>query len=336
MASERIVVIGASSGGIEALRVLVSALPADFAAPICVVVHVAATAPGILNEILSRAGKLPAFKTVSLMALRPGRIYVAPPDYHLLVERDAVRTSRGPRENRFRPAIDPLFRSAARAFGPAAVGVVLTGDLDDGTAGLWEIKNQGGVAIVQQPEDALFPSMPNSAIRHVAVDHIVPIKALAPLLVQITSASLPPVAPVPIPRHLEVEMDIANGAPALDVGIERIGKPSPYACPDCHGVLLEVKADGPLRFRCHTGHAYSVASLIAALDDGIEDAAWNAIRSLDEGGMLIERVARHLAERHTDGEAERLVERSREVRDCARAIRNLLATLEPPSAPEEA
>jgi two-component system chemotaxis response regulator CheB len=185
---ERIIVIGTSAGGLEALRMLVGALPADFDTPIAIVMHVASESPGVLHEILNRTGPVTAGVALSGERLRPGRLYVAPPDRHLLVEPGRLRLTRGPKENRFRPAIDPLFRTAAQVYGPAAIGVILTGNLDDGTAGLWAIKKLGGTTIVQEPGDAMFPAMPESAARHVEVDHRVPLADIAPLLVRLTAA----------------------------------------------------------------------------------------------------------------------------------------------------
>src|SRR3954465_1951842 len=182
MPDTRIVVIGTSGGGLDALRTIVPDLPADFPAPIAIVMHTAPDSPGVLADILARVGRLPATSVTAAERLRPGTIYVAAPDYHLVIEPGRIRGTKGPKENRFRPAIDPLFRSAAQVFGPGAIGVVLTGNLDDGTAGLWAIKQLGGTAIVQDPADALFPSMPRSALRHVNVDHVVPIAGVAPLL----------------------------------------------------------------------------------------------------------------------------------------------------------
>jgi len=228
---KQLVVIGTSAGGLEALRTLVAALPVDFPAALCVVMHTAPQSPGVLHEILGRSGRLPAISPQSAERLLPGRVYVAPPDMHLLVEPGRVRLSKGPKENRFRPAIDPLFRSAAQVFGPGAIGVVLTGNLDDGTAGLWAIKQLGGTAIVQDPAEALYPSMPRSAMRHVAVDHVVPIAGLAPLLVQLTAALVQPSTPVAAPATLEVEVDIAKDKNPVAAGLTNIGEPSAYACP---------------------------------------------------------------------------------------------------------
>jgi two-component system chemotaxis response regulator CheB len=188
---DRLVVIGTSAGGIEALRAIAAALPADFPAAIAIVMHLSPQSPGILDDILNRAGPLRADVARGGERLQPGHIYVAPADAHLLVEPGRLRLTRGPKENRFRPAIDPLFRTAAQVYGPAAVGVILTGNLDDGTAGLWAIKKLGGTTVVQDPADAMFPAMPESAVRHVEIDHVVPLAAIAPLLVRLTTSRSP-------------------------------------------------------------------------------------------------------------------------------------------------
>ena len=181
----RLVVIGASAGGIEALRELVRSIPPTFPAPLCVVLHLAPDSPGLIPDILGRAGPLRALHPSDRQRLEAGTIYVAPPDHHLLVEPGRLRVTKGPRENRFRPAIDPLFRSAAQVYGPAAIGIILTGNLDDGTAGLWTLKQMGGIAIVQDVNDAMFPSMPASAANHVDVDYSVPLDQVPGLLVQL-------------------------------------------------------------------------------------------------------------------------------------------------------
>ena len=182
-----LVVIGTSSGGLEALREIVSGLPADFTAAIAVVMHTAPQAPGILHEILQPFSRLPCIRPHDENPLRAGTIYFAPPNHHLLIERRCLRLTKEPKENRFRPAIDPLFRSAAQVFGPNAIGVVLTGNLGDGAAGLWTIKQLGGVAIVQDPQTALFPSMPRNAIAHADVDYILQLSDIPPLLARLTS-----------------------------------------------------------------------------------------------------------------------------------------------------
>src|SRR5215217_5625120 len=191
MSVTRVVVVGASSGGIDALTQLAAALPAEFPAAVCVVLHTSPQSPGVLDGILDRAGPLPARAVRGGERPKPGHIYVAPPDQHLVLEPNRLRLTKGPRENRFRPAVDPLFRSAAQVFGPAAIGVVLTGNLDDGAAGLWTIKQLGGVAIVQEPDDALFPSMTRSALEYTPVDYRVSLADIAPLLVRLTTSNIP-------------------------------------------------------------------------------------------------------------------------------------------------
>jgi two-component system chemotaxis response regulator CheB len=296
MADTRIVVIGTSAGGLDALRTIVANLPADFPAPIAIVMHTAPASPGVLAGILGRAGPLPAIAVTGVEPLNPATIYVAAPDYHLIVEPGRVRATRGPKENRFRPAIDPLFRSAAQVYGPGAVGVILTGNLDDGTAGLWTLKQLGGTAIVQDPADALCASMPESALRQVRVDHCVPVTEIAPLLVAAVTGATGR-GEFAVPEETRTEVDIAKERHPMEAGLEAIGEPSPYACPECHGVLLRLKADGPARFRCHTGHAYSAESLMAEVDAKVDEALWNAIRALEEAELLWTRMSPLLAHR---------------------------------------
>ena len=326
--ANQIVVVGASAGGLEALRALVSGLPVEFPAPICVVLHTAAESPGVLHEILSRAGTLVATNAVTGERLRAGHVYVAPPDRHLLVEPGKLRVTNGPKENRFRPAIDPLFRSAAQVYGPGTIGVLLTGSLDDGTAGLWAVKQLGGTTIVQDPADALYPAMPQNAIQHVKVDHIVPIGDVASLLVRLTAIPVQRRVSVSIPEHVKIEVGIPMEHNPIDVGLERIGEPSQFACPECHGVLLRVK-DGPnTRFRCHTGHAYSGASLLAAVNEQIETSLWSSIRALEEGQLLLGQMADHLQVAH-QSEATELRARADEAKHQADAIRRLVTDREP-------
>src|SRR3954468_990398 len=331
MRSKHIVVIGASAGGLEALRAIVGALDPDFAAPICVVLHTSPQSPGLLDGILTRSGKLEATNAVNGERLRPGHIYVAPPDFHLVIEPGIVRVTKGPRENRFRPAIDPLFRSAGQVYGPAAIGVILTGSLDDGTDGLSAIKRLGGCAIVQDPMEALFPSMPQHAIDHVEIDYILPLAQIAPMLVRLTASAVEPAARAVVPEQIQVEVKIAMEHNPLDAGLERIGKPSDYACPECHGVLLELKDGARTKFRCHTGHAYSIASLLAAIAEGIEDSLWTAVRALEEGQLLMMRMAEHLQSSHNAGQAEQLIDRANEARNQSEAIRKLVMQREPVS-----
>src|SRR4051812_28114126 len=263
MPGHDIIVVGASAGGMEALAEVARGLPADLPAAVFVVWHLAPGSLGVLPRVLGEAGPLPAANAADGEEVRPGRVYVAPPDRHLVLEPGRVRVTRGPRENRFRPAVDPLFRSAALASGPRVVGVVLTGALDDGTAGLWAVKARGGVAVVQDPAEATFPWMPRSALAHVRVDHVLPLAHIPPLLARLARGGPAPAEGSPVPEQMGVEARIALGDNALQAGVMGLGPPSPYTCPECHGTLLQMKTGGLLRFRCHTGHAYTLSSLLA-------------------------------------------------------------------------
>ena len=297
MLSRDIIVIGTSTGGIEALKVLAAALPSDLKASLFIVLHIGANGLGILPQILEYSGPLPASNSRQGEAFQPGHIYVAPPDHHLLLNPSGhVRLSRGPKENRFRPAIDPLFRSAAYAFGPRVIGVVLTGFLDDGTAGLWAIKERGGTAVVQNPEEAIAPSMPRSALQHVPVDHCVTLNEMAPLLAKLARTPIKQKGVSPVPKRLETEVKIATENDALEAGIIQWGEPSLYACPECHGVLLQLKEGTNVRFRCHTGHAYSLEALLAEFTERTEETLWSAIRSMEETSLLMHRMSTQLAD----------------------------------------
>jgi two-component system, chemotaxis family, protein-glutamate methylesterase/glutaminase len=265
----RIFVIGASLGGIDALCGVVEGLPADFPAPIFIAQHVASHSPGVLPSILTKAGRLPAAHPKSGELVEPGRIYVAPPDRHMLVHRGYVRLSHGPRENRARPAIDPLFRSAAVAYGPAVVGVVLTGQLDDGTAGLLAVKDRGGTTIVQEPSEAIAPSMPQNAIHHVAINHRCTLAEMGPLFVGLANDDPSTASACDIDRLMEIENRIVEGIFNVDDwwDVEQMSLPSGLNCPDCRSALYELKDNRVLRFRCRSGHAFTALSLLTGQAD---------------------------------------------------------------------
>ena len=321
MPTEQIICVGASAGGIEALKTLVAGLPADFGAAILVVLHSSSEAPGILGNILDRAGALPAANAVDGERIRPGHIYVAPPDYHLLVEPGLVRLTRGPKQNRFRPAIDPLFRAAASVYGPLAVGVILSGSLDDGTAGLRAIKQLGGTAIVQDPEEALYSSMPRSALEHVRVDYCLPVAEIASVLTRLAGGRVMDEEVREVPEEMDIENRIAGEEDSIEVGVKKLGDPSSYACPECHGVLLQLKDENPLRFRCHTGHAYSVRSLLAEVTEKMEESLWSAIRSFEEGAMLLRQMAGHTHEDEKGNTPEELLRRAQDTRRRAELLK---------------
>ncbi|HVG23176.1 MAG TPA: chemotaxis protein CheB [Thermoanaerobaculia bacterium] len=294
-----VVVIGASAGGIEPIRTILSGLPAGFPAALFIVVHTSPHAPGVLDVIFSTAGVLPAVIAKDRERIVPGTVYVALPDHHLLIEPGRMRLTRGPKENRFRPAVDPLFRSAAQTYGPLVIGIILSGGLDDGTAGLRTVKQLGGTAIVQDPEEAWFPSMPESALQHVRPHHVLRASEIAPLLVKLTAgADDVDQGGRDVPDEVKIEVDIAKENKATDAGVLQLGDPSNYACPECHGVLLEMKERAPLRFRCHTGHAYTIESLASEMDEMIEESLWSAIRALEERALLMRQAGEHLRAAH--------------------------------------
>lgn len=323
MPEHDIIVIGASAGGVEALAALSALLPADLPAAVFVVLHVPASAPSVLPAILSRRCLLPAKHPVDGDAIQPGQIYVAPPDHHLIVEDGQVRLSRGPTENGHRPAIDVLFRSAARRYGPRVIGVVLSGMLDDGTAGLQAVKMRGGMAVVQDPEDALFSSMPRSAINNVAVDHVLPLADIGACLSKLARLPAPAEEDHPMPDRMQQETEIAEMDMAA-LESERAGAPSGFTCPDCHGALWELQEGDLVRFRCRVGHAYSPDSLVASQMDQLEDALWIALRSLEESAALALRMGQRALNRGHDLSAAQFSQQAEDTRKRAAIVRQAL------------
>lgn len=284
MATRDIIVVGASAGGVQALTKLVSELPLNLQAAVFIVLHVRADAPSLLPAILSRDAKLPVAHARDGEQIVPGKVYVAPPDQHLLIEDGRVKLVHGPKENLHRPSIDVLFRSAARWGGPRVIGVVLTGARDDGATGMRLIKQRGGIAIVQDPSEAPFPSMPMSVLQTVKVDYSLPLSAISPLLNELSKQTIEE-GEYPVPDEIEIESRIAGqnlDASELLASVERIGRISRLTCPDCHGALWEILDDDMLRYRCHVGHAFSADSLSEGQSEMLEVALWSAVRALEE------------------------------------------------------
>jgi two-component system, chemotaxis family, protein-glutamate methylesterase/glutaminase len=305
MAERDIIVVGASAGGVETLQQLVHSLPERLDAAVFITLHFPSHGRSVLPRILSRVSHQPVLHPLDGERIVMGRIYIAPPDFHLLVDRNAIRLVRGPREHGHRPAIDPMFRSAALAFGPRVIGVVLTGNLDDGTSGLAAIKRRGGLALAQDPDDALFPSMPQSAIEHVAVDRISPIRSMWPALDALMKT------PIEKREYAIMSDDVTeNELAAADLSAieepeRHPGHVSAFSCPDCGGVLWELQDGDFVRFRCRVGHAWTGDGLIAKQSDILDDALWTALRSLEESVSL----ARQLADRHRERGNPRLAAR---------------------------
>jgi len=293
-----VVVIGASAGGVSALVELVRSLPRDFPAAIFVVLHVPPYATSRLPEILSRSGPLPAVHPRDGDPIETGKIYVAPPDYHLLMDEDKISVKKGPKENRFRPSIDALFRSAAYNFGSRVIGVVLSGVLDDGTSGLWSIKRMGGLTVIQDPEDAMFPNMPVNVLEYVEVDHISPVAAMAALFSRLIEESVhvKPKLSARYEKLMEMEIVIATQDNAFEMGIIDMGILTPFTCPECHGVLVRLEEEKIIRFRCHTGHAYTIRALLSEITESVEQRLWQAMRGLEETNLLLNKMGDHLKE----------------------------------------
>ncbi len=335
MQGHDLIVIGGSAGAVDALAELVSRLPADLPAAVCVVVHQPPHAHSRLAEILGRAGPLPAVAAQDGAPLVPGTIHVAVPDKHMLVVPDGagggrLRLTNGPRENRTRPSLDPLFRSAALAYGPRLVATVLSGALDDGTAGLWAVRDRGGLAVVQDPATALVASMPANALNEVGADHVAAVHDLGPLLASLVRL---PAAPPPPPsggtkalEELVREVAITALDEETHADSPRYGTPSRFSCPDCGGVLWDASTvqGGPLRFRCDTGHAYSPGNLAEAQMESLESALWASLRALENAVELARVRAERARERGRDALAQRYTVEYETAQQHAGAVRQLL------------
>jgi two-component system chemotaxis response regulator CheB len=284
-----VVVVGASAGGVESLRGLLAALPADLPAAVLVVLHMPSSATSALPAILRRAGQLPVQTASHGEPLRHGNVYTAVPDHHLLVVDDVMALSKGPTENGHRPAADALFRSAARAVGPRAVGVVLSGTLDDGTAGLMSIVARGGAAGVQDPTEAIFPGMPENALREVPTAQVAPVSKLGDVITALVREPVHASPPATMSQLDLIEADIAeHGLREGDLQMDTMGDPSGFTCPDCDGSLMA--APGTRRYRCRVGHAWTLEALAEQKDSQLERALWTALRTLDEKISLSRRM----------------------------------------------
>jgi two-component system, chemotaxis family, protein-glutamate methylesterase/glutaminase len=288
--AHHIVVIGTSAGGLEALDTLIGKFPTDIHAPIVIVQHMAPENTGA--ALLHRLGRFKAFQCALANdgeKLIPGRIYIGPPDNHLLVKGDHLLVTKGARENRYRPAIDPLFRSAAVSHGPNVIAVLLTGMLDDGTAGLIAVKKCGGLTVVQDPKDATYPEMPLSAVNNLKVDYCVPIAEMAGLIEKLVGQA--PSRQNSVPVEVKVEALIAERVLSDVAQVSTLGKQVPYNCPNCGGVLWEMAASDAKRYRCHTGHSFTAPSLLTSQTERIEETLWVSLRMFEERKNLLTNMA---------------------------------------------
>lgn len=295
-----IIVIGASAGGIETISRLLAQLPKELPAAVCIVQHLSAASPGVLADIFNKTSSLPVVLAENDMALANGQVYVAPADQHLLVKRGFLSCVMGPKENRSRPAIDPLFRSAAAHYSSRVIGIVLTGLLDDGTAGLLAIRRCNGITVIQQPSDALYPDMPENALAHLNPDYCLAVAEMGTLLTRLVDE--PAKAPVPmVPEDIWLEIKIAeNVTSAIDTD-NVLGHQVEFACPSCGGFLWEMETDSMSRYRCHVGHGFSQRALVEEQDEALEKTLWMALRSLEEKAKLQTQLARQAYNRSPQG-----------------------------------
>lgn len=331
-----IIVIGGSSGAINPLKAILGSLPADLPAAVFVVLHIPSRSTGLLATVTSAAGPLPVRQAEDLMPIEPGTVYIAAPNHHLLLADGHIRLGRGPRENMVRPAIDPLFRSAAVAYGARVVGVVLSGFLSDGASGLNAIKRCGGIAMVQDPGDAVADEMPRRALEATTVDLCVPAARLGDVLSDLVKHPAGPA--VPVPPELRLEVDIAAGERADSETLTRIGDPAALTCPNCGGVLSKVRTGHPLRFRCQVGHAFAADVLAKEQESQVDEALRVALRIIEERAELVTRMAEDARQTARRAVAEMYDERAREYRGYADTLRKavLLAYERPEDeGPEE-
>ncbi|UKT63019.1 chemotaxis protein CheB [Pedobacter mucosus] len=289
---EKVVVIGTSAGGLNAIKILVSQLQTGFEAPILVVQHISADATGnVLLDALNKIGNIKCEHAQNGTRLKNSHLYLAPSDHHLMIDEDErILVTKGAQENRSRPAIDPLFRSAAVVFASRVIGILLTGYLDDGTAGMIAIHRCGGICMVQDPADAEYPDMPQNALNQLKVDYCLPLLEMGGLLYQLVAQKSK--ERKAIPKDILIETNIAKRVLSDLPAVNALGEQVPFNCPGCGGVLWKVDTGSSMRYRCHTGHAYTAASLLAEQTMKIEETMWTALRMFEERKNLLTTIAK--------------------------------------------
>ena len=326
MANRDILVIGTSAGGVMALTELMQSLPRDFKASIFIVQHITPYSYTNLPAILNRNSPIPAVLAKDGDMIENSKIYVAPPDHHMLIENNRILVKKGPKENRFRPSIDALFRSAAYVYGSRVIGIVLSGMLDDGTSGLWSIRRLHGLCIIQSPEDAEYPSMPNNVLEYVDVDYNVPIHEMGSLLHRLTQEEAPESNGISEEElnRLRLEVQIAAQDNAFDMGVLDLGPFTPFTCPECHGTLVQIEEGRHKRFRCHTGHSFTASSLMAGITKTVEENLWQTVRGLEEATMLLEQTGNQYREDDEQHKADPFLRKARETREISQTIRSFI------------
>ena len=332
MGNRDVIVIGGSSGATAPLKAILGALPIDLPAAVLIVLHIPARSLGMLATVTAAAAHLPVHAASEGMAVAPGNIYLGVPDHHLIVGEGGIRLGRGPRENMARPSIDALFRSAAATYGPRVIGVLLSGLLNDGAAGLEAIKRCGGVVVVQDPSDAIADEMPRSAMEAVTVDLAVTSARIGDVLSDLVRESAGP--GLPVPPEIRLEVDIAAGARIGSDLLAQIADPAPLTCPHCSGVLSTIRGAKPLRFRCQVGHAYTAEIVAKQQENTVDEAMRVALRIVEERAELVARMARDGRESGRPAVAEMYEERATEYRAHAETIRRAVLLSLPESEPE--
>jgi two-component system, chemotaxis family, protein-glutamate methylesterase/glutaminase len=322
LANRDVLAVGTSAGGVEALIYLVKRFPADFPAAVLVTIHLASNFNSSLDGILTRAGCLPAIFVREREELQKGRIFLAPPGRHLIVEADSVLLGKGPRENNVRPAIDPMLRSAAACCGHRTVGVVLTGTQGDGAAGLWVLGQYGGLGVVQDPADAAFPEMPLTALNRAKPQYVVPLAKMPALLDTLARQDAGehrrPTA------TLKYEVEVAKSGSTEMSEMDYVGARSILACPDCHGTMWEIEEGDLIRYRCHEGHAYTAEVMSLALDENLRRALASGLRALEERVALAERLERQASQRGHSQTANEWADKRKDYETEAGIIRNAI------------
>jgi len=333
MANRDVLAIGTSAGGVEALIFLAKRFPREFPAAVLVTIHLPSHSRSALDELLSNAGPLPAQFARNGDTPRKGRIYIAPPDRHLLLDGDRISLGEGPRENNARPSIDPMLRSTAICCGGRAIGVVLTGTLGDGASGLWAIRHGGGIAVVQDPKNAAFSEMPMTALNRAKPDHVVNLDEM-PALFE-TLVHQPAGEPRPLPRSVGFEVEIARSGRSSMDEMDSIGRRSVLACPDCGGVMWELDQEEVVRYRCHVGHSYTAELMSLALDDNLRRALASALRALEERVALARKLYRQAVDGRHRLLAEMWADKSREFEREMAVIRGSIRRMDRFAAAED-
>lgn len=298
-----IIVIGLSAGGLEELILITKSLPSDFKGSLFVVHHMPAYGSNHLKEILECKTSIPVSMPKNRDKIKAGHIYVSTADYHMILQYDQILIEKGPKENRFRPSIDVLFRSAAYVYGSRVIGLILSGMLNDGSSGLWTIHRLGGITIVQNPETSAFPEMPLNAMEYTEIDHILDSDQIAPILVTLSGLIAPLTNQISFEEQklLEIEIAIATHGNAFKMGIMEMGEMTPFTCPECHGALTKLQQGRLIRYRCHTGHAYTVSALLSEVTSTIEAKMYETQKGLEEATILLKQISTHFKD---DGQIE--------------------------------